>query len=63
MSPAMSATAALFDMFCRLNGLTDMPRPIIMGELMSYGAAKQEMLPGMEPRQHRYLNTCAEHSH
>ena len=25
-SPGMSATAALFDMFCGLNGLTDMPR-------------------------------------
>jgi transposase-like protein len=27
------------------------------------GAAKRELLPGVEHRQHRYLNNCAENSH
>jgi putative transposase len=29
----------------------------------AYGAAKQEILPGVEHRQHRYLNNRAENSH
>jgi putative transposase len=44
-------------------GLTDMPRVIITDQLKSYGAAKQEILPGVEHRQHRSLNNRAEHSH
>jgi putative transposase len=32
-------------------------------KLKSYGAAKQEILPGVEHRQHRYLNNRAENSH
>jgi DDE domain len=36
---------------------------IITDKLTSYGAAKQEMLPGVEHRQHRYLNNRAEKSH
>jgi putative transposase len=32
-------------------------------QLKSYGAAKREILPGAEHRQHRYLNNCAENSH
>jgi putative transposase len=39
------------------------PRVIITDKLKSYGAAKQEMLPGVEHRQHRYLNNRAENSH
>jgi putative transposase len=31
--------------------------------LKSYGAAKQENLPSVEHRQHRYLNNRAEHPH
>jgi putative transposase len=31
--------------------------------LKSYGAAKQDILPGVEHRQHRYLNNRAENSH
>ena len=40
-----------------------MPRVIITDKLKSYGAAKREMLPGVEHRQHRYLNNRAENSH
>jgi putative transposase len=40
-----------------------MPRVIITDQLKSYGAAKQEILPGVEHRQHRSPNNRAEHSH
>jgi putative transposase len=40
-----------------------MPRVIITDQLKSYGAAKREMLPGVEHRQQRYLNNRAESSH
>jgi putative transposase len=46
-----------------LKGLTAVPRVIITDKLKSYGAAKQEILPGVEHRQHRYLNNRAENSH
>jgi putative transposase len=46
-----------------LKGLTDVPRVLITDKLKSYGAAKREMLPGVEHRQHRYLNNRAENSH
>ena len=46
-----------------LMGLTYVPRVIITDKLKSYGAAKREILPGVEHRQHRYLNNRAEHSH
>jgi putative transposase len=46
-----------------LKGLTYAPRVIITDRLKSYGAAKQEMLPGVEHCQHRYLNNRAENSH
>jgi putative transposase len=36
---------------------------MITDKLKSYGTAKQEMLPGVEHRQHRYLNNRAENSH
>ena len=36
---------------------------IITDKLKSYGAAQRESLPGVEHRQHRYLNHRAEHSH
>jgi putative transposase len=39
------------------------PRVIITDKRKSYGAAKQEILPGVEHRQHRYLNNRAENSH
>jgi putative transposase len=36
---------------------------IITDKLKSYGAAKREILPGVEHRQHRYLNNRAKNSH
>lgn len=46
-----------------LKGLTYLPRVIVTDQLQSYGAAKQEILPGVAHRQHRYLNSRAENSH
>jgi putative transposase len=46
-----------------LKGCQYVPRVIVTDKLKSYSAAKREMLPGMEHRQHRYLNNRAEHSH
>jgi len=41
-----------------LRGLAYVPRVIIADKLKSYGTAKQEILPGVEHRQQRYLNTA-----
>ena len=38
------------------------PRVIITEKLKSYGAAKREILPGVEHRQSRYLNNRCENS-
>ena len=46
-----------------LKGCRYVPRVIITDQLKSYGAAKLEILPGVEHRQHRYLNNRAENSH
>jgi putative transposase len=46
-----------------LKGLTYVPRVIITDKLTSYGAAKQEILPGVEHHHHRDLNHRAENSH
>jgi putative transposase len=46
-----------------LKGLRYVPRVMITDKLRSYGAAKQEILPSIEHRQHRYLNNRAENSH
>jgi putative transposase len=46
-----------------LKGCQYVPRVIITDQLKSYEAAKRELLPGVEHRQHRYLNNRAEHSH
>jgi putative transposase len=46
-----------------LKGCQYVPRVIITDKLKSYGAAKHEILPGVEHRQHRYLNNRAENSH
>jgi putative transposase len=43
-----------------LKGLTYVPRVIVTDKLKSYGAAKREILPGVEHRQHRSLNNRAE---
>jgi putative transposase len=46
-----------------LKGCHYVPRVIITDQLKSYGAVKRELLPGVEHRQHRYLNNRAENSH
>jgi putative transposase len=46
-----------------LKGLRYIPRVIVTDQLRSYGAAVRELLPGVEHRQHRYLNNRAENSH
>jgi len=46
-----------------LKGLRYVPRFVITDKLKSYGAAKREMLPGVEHRQSRYLNNRCENSH
>jgi putative transposase len=45
-----------------LKGFMYVPRVIMTDKLTSYGAAKREILPGVEHRQHRYLNNRAENS-
>src|SRR3982750_2792293 len=39
------------------------PRVMITDKLASYGAAKKEITPGVEHRQHKGLNNRAENSH
>jgi len=46
-----------------LKGYQYVPRVIITDKLQSYGAAKRELLPGVEHRQPRYLTNRAENSH
>ena len=46
-----------------LKGLQYVPRVLITDKLASYGAAKRELLPGVEHRQHRRLHNRAENSH
>jgi putative transposase len=46
-----------------LKGLQYVPRVIITDKLKSYGAAKREIVPGVEHRQSRYLNNRCEFSH
>jgi putative transposase len=46
-----------------LKGLQYAPRVIVTDKLKSYGAAKREILPGVEHRQGRCLNNRAEVSH
>ena len=46
-----------------LKGLQYVPRVIITDKLKSYGAAKKEIFPGVEHRQHKGINNRAESSH
>jgi len=46
-----------------LKGLQDVPRVIITDKRKSYAAAKREILPEVEHRQHKRLNNRAENSH
>jgi putative transposase len=45
-----------------LKGYQYIPRVIITDHLKSYSAAKREILPSVERRQHRYLNNRVENS-
>ncbi|GHO51249.1 hypothetical protein KSX_94120 [Ktedonospora formicarum] len=46
-----------------LKGLQYVPRVIITDKLASYVAAKKDIMPGVEHRQHKGLNNQAENSH
>jgi putative transposase len=46
-----------------LKGLEYVLRVIITDKLVSYGAAKRELLLGVEHRQHKRLNNRAENTH
>ncbi len=39
------------------------PRRMITDKLRSYGAAKRQVMPGVEHRSHKSLNNRAENSH
>ena len=39
------------------------PRVLITDKLPSYGAARREVMPGVEHREHKGLNSRAENSH
>ncbi len=57
-------TAAAKKFFRRLRkDLAYVPRVIITDKLASYGAARREVLPSVEHRQHKGLNNRAESSH
>jgi putative transposase len=47
----------------RLKDLTDVPRVIVTDKLKSDEAARREIMPGVEHRQHRYLHNRTENSH
>jgi putative transposase len=46
-----------------LKGCQYVPRVLITDKPASYGAAKKEVLPGVEHHQHKRLNNRAENSH
>ncbi len=46
-----------------LKNLAYVPRVIITDKLASYGAARREVLPSVEHRQHKRLNNRAENAH
>jgi putative transposase len=46
-----------------LKGLRYEPRVLVTDKLKSYAAAKTQIMPGVEHRQHRGLNNRAELSH
>ncbi len=60
-----AAAGALRAQFFRklLKGCQYVPRVLITDKLASYGAAKREVLPRVEHRQHQRLNNRAENSH
>ena len=46
-----------------LKGLTCVPRVTVTDDLKSYGAAKRDLLLGVEHRQYRYFNIEEEADH
>jgi putative transposase len=46
-----------------LKGQGQAPRVMITDKLRSYGAAKRDIMPGVEHRSHKGLNNTAENSH
>jgi putative transposase len=46
-----------------LRSVTARPRVVVTDKLRSYGAARREVLPGVEHRQHKGLNNRAENAH
>ncbi len=46
-----------------LKGLASVPRVVSTDKRARYGAAKREVLPGVEHRQHKRLHNRAEHAH
>lgn len=64
-SPTNCVAARAAKRFFRklLKGLRDVPRVIITDQLKSYGAARKELIPAVEHRQHKGLNHRAELSH
>jgi putative transposase len=63
VQPRRDKTAAKRFFRKLLKGLQYAPRVLITDKLQSYGAAKAELLPGVEHRQHKGLNNRAENSH
>ena len=55
------AAKRLFRKLLKKQGRT--PRVLITDKLRSYAAAKREIMPGVEHRQHKGLNNRAENSH
>ena len=55
------AAKRLFRKLLRKQGRT--PRVLVTDKLKSYAAAKREIIPGVEHRQHKGLNNRAENSH
>ncbi|MFT4961415.1 MAG: putative transposase [Paracoccaceae bacterium] len=63
MQSGRNATAAKRLMRKLLKRQGSVPRVIITDKLRSYGAAKPEIMPGVEHRLHKGLNNRAENSH
>ena len=55
--------AAALRFFRKLFKVWGQPRVVVTDKLRSYGAAKSELAPGIEHRQHKGLNNRSEASH
>jgi putative transposase len=64
-SPGATPKPAKTTRFFRqlLKGLRYVPRVVVTGKLRSYGAAHSMVMPSVEHRSSKYLNTRAENSH